>query len=86
MTPDIAKQLNMDVRGVVITSVKRDSYASQLGIQDGDVILRLGTTDVNTIADMKKGIEEARELQRVLMYIRTSQGTRFISVPFAVKP
>lgn len=87
VTPEIAQQLNMDdVRGVVITSVKRDSYASQLGIQAGDVILRLGRTDVNTAADVKKGIEGAIENGRVLLYIRTAEGTRFLSVPFAVKP
>ncbi len=87
VTPELAEQLKLDsVRGVVITSVKRDSYAASLGIEPGDVIFRMGTTDVNTVADVKKGVEEARKNQRVLLYIRTSTGTRFISVPLVVNP
>ena len=83
MTPELAEQLKLDgVRGVVISSVKRDSYAASLGIEPGDVIFRMGTTD----ADVKKGIEEGRKNQRILLYIKTSTGTRFISVPLVVNP
>ena len=82
MTPELADELGLgDVRGVVISSVKRDSYAASLGIQVGDVIFRMGSTDVNTAADVLKGIEEARKTQRILLYIKTATGTRFISVP-----
>lgn len=87
VTPDLAEQLKLQsVRGVVITSVKRDSYAASLGIEPGDVIIRMGTSDVNTVADVRKGIEEARKNRRVLLYIKTSTGTRFISVPLVVNP
>lgn len=87
VTPDLAEQLKLDgVRGVVISSVKRDSYAASLGIEPGDVIFRMGNTDVNTVADVKKGIEEAKKKQRILLYIKTSTGTRFISVPLVVNP
>jgi serine protease Do len=87
VTPEIAKELNLDVaKGVAITSVKSDSYASQLRIQAGDIILRMGTKDVNTTADVKKAVEDARKSQRILLYLKTAEGTRFISVPLVVKP
>ncbi len=87
ITPELAEQLALgDVRGVVISSVKRDSYAASLGIQVGDVIFRMGSTDVNTAADVRKGIEEAKENQRILLYIKTASGTRFISVPLVTQP
>jgi serine protease Do len=87
VTPELAEQLKLDtVRGVVISSVNRDSYAASLGIEPGDVILRMGTTDVNTAVDVKKGIEEAKKNQRILLYIKTSTGTRFISVPLLANP
>lgn len=82
VTPELADELGLgDVRGVVISSVKRASYAASLGIQVGDVIFRMGSTDVNPAADVLKGIEEARKTQRILLYIKTATGTRFISVP-----
>ena len=72
--------------GHPIHQSKRDSYAASLGIVPGDVIFRMGITDVNTAADVKKGIEEAKKNQRILLYIKTSTGTRFISVPLLVNP
>jgi serine protease Do len=86
VTPELADELGLgDVRGVVISSLKRDSYAASLGIQVGDVIFRMGSTDVNTAADVLKGIEEARKTQRILLYIKTATGTRFISVPLVAE-
>lgn len=82
MTRELADELSLsDVRGVVISSVKRDSYAESLGIQAGDVIFRMGSEDVNSAADVRKGIDEAKKNQRILLYIKTAMGTRFISVP-----
>ena len=82
VTRELADELSLsDVRGVVISSVKRDSYAESLGIQAGDVIFRTGSQDVNSAADVRKGIDEAKKNQRILLYIKTATGTRFISVP-----
>jgi serine protease Do len=87
VSPELAEQLKLDeVRGVVITSVKPDSYAASLGIQVGDVIFRMGSVDVNSDADVQKGVEEARENRRILLYIKTATGTRFISVPLVTQP
>lgn len=87
VSPELAEQLKLDeVRGVVITSIKADSYAASLGIQVGDVILGMGSVDVNSDVDVRKGVEEARENQRILLYIKTSNGTRFISVPLITQP
>lgn len=82
VTRELANEMALsDVRGVVISSVKRDSYEESLGIQVGDVIFRMGSKDVNTAADVRRGIDEAKKNQRILLYIKTATGTRFISVP-----
>jgi hypothetical protein len=46
----------------------------------------MGTQDVNTTADVQNAVEEARKNQRVLLYLKTPQGTRFLSVPLVVHP
>jgi hypothetical protein len=46
----------------------------------------MGSVDVNSDADVQKGVEEARENRRILLYIKTATGTRFISVPLVTQP
>lgn len=63
VTPELADELGLgDVRGVVISSVKRDSYAASLGIQVGDVIFRMGSVDVNTPADVRMELMRQRKI------------------------
>ncbi len=83
LTPELAGQLNIPAdQGVVISSVHRGSFASRLGIQPGHVIMRIGNTVIKSMADVKSAIEEAREQQQVLLFLKTPNGSQFISVPF----
>jgi serine protease Do len=70
ITPDIARQLRLDnSRGAVVVDVDPNSPAARAGISEGDVILRVGRTPVNTAA------EAQRELARV-----PGGGTAFLRV------
>jgi serine protease Do len=70
ITPDIARQLRLDnSRGAVVVDVDPNSPAARAGISEGDVILRIGRTPVNTAADAQ------RELARV-----PAGGTAFLRV------
>ncbi len=83
VTSDIAEQLDIPVgTGLVVTAVTRNSFASRVGIQPGHVILRIGTMDVNTVKQLEEALEQARQENRVLIYLKTPNGTQFLSVPF----
>ena len=70
ITPDIARQLRLESsRGAVVVDVDPNSPAARAGLTEGDVILRVGRTPVNTAA------EAQRELARV-----PSGGTAFLRV------
>ncbi len=83
LTPELAQQLEMESdAGVVITNVQRGSVASRIGLRPGFVIARIGKTDVNTVDDLEKGLELARERRQLVLLVKTPNGTQLVSVPF----
>jgi serine protease Do len=71
ITPPVARQLRLDAdaMGAVIMDVEQGSAAARAGLEEGDVILRVGRT---TVANK---VEAERELARV-----PSGGTAFLRI------
>ena len=46
------------------------------------MIARIGKTDVNTVDDLEKGLELARERRQLVLLVKTPNGTQLVSVPF----
>ena len=61
LTPDIRDQLNLPegVRGAVVSEVQPGSPADQAGLQQGDVIVGVGTEAVHSPADAAKALRAA---------------------------
>jgi serine protease Do len=55
LNPKIVAYYGLQVeQGVLVTGVMRNSQAAISGIRSGDIIVRLGSTDVNTVRDLIK--------------------------------
>jgi serine protease Do len=69
-------------RGVVIIEVNPTGRAAEGGLQTGDVILEVGNYAVNTPADVRKMVEEARTQSRraILMRIKRGDAVSFVAV------
>ena len=69
-------------RGVVITAIDPDGRAAESGLQTGDVILNVGQAAVNTPADVKKFVNEARAQSKhsILMRVKRGDATTFVAV------
>jgi serine protease Do len=83
-TPDTLQSLGLDpdLRGAVVTSLKGDGAAAAAGLRVGDVILRVGDKAVNSPADVRKGVEDAKA-DAVLMQIARQGARIFVGVPLA---
>jgi serine protease Do len=44
------------VSGVIITDIKENSAAESTGLAEGDIIIKLGSTSIKTLADFKKAV------------------------------
>jgi serine protease Do len=73
-----------DVTGVVVTDVRPDSDAAEQGLRPGDVISRIGSASVATVAEAKKAISKARSRgDRAALLVRRNEGQQFVSVAFS---
>ncbi len=55
LTPQLAKHLRTD-RGVYVASVEQDGPADVAGVRSGDVIVRVGETEVASITDLMAAV------------------------------
>jgi len=70
-------------RGVVITEINPIGRAAESGLQTGDVIVEVGNNAVNTPADVRKMVDEARPQSKraVLLRIKRGDAMSFVAVP-----
>ena len=70
-------------RGVAIVKISPTSRAAESGLQTGDIILEVSRRAVNTPADVRKIVEEARAQSKrtVLLRIKRGDTTTFVGIP-----
>jgi len=71
--------------GVVITEISPASPAAESGLESGDIILEVGRRAVNSPADVRKMVEEARTQKKsaVLLRVKRDDRVSFVAVPIA---
>lgn len=74
-----------DGRGLVVTDVEPGSEAAERGIQAGDVIVGVNSTEVTSTGDVDKAIAEASAAGRksVLVQLSRDDNNRFVALPVA---
>ena len=81
ITPDIAKQLNLDnPKGVVVTAVESGSPADDAGFREGDVIRAINRTPVKDSSDFEKKISKVKKEKTVLFLVERGEGRIFLAV------
>ena len=82
VTPELTKKFEIgeDAKGVVITSVRKESDAAEKFLIPGDIIVEVNQEPVVTPADVRKHVDRAREKGRkmVLLLIDKKGDMRFI--------
>ncbi|HUN98042.1 MAG TPA: Do family serine endopeptidase [Bradyrhizobium sp.] len=70
-------------RGVVVTAVDPNGPAADQGFQSGDVILDVAGKSVDSVANVRHALVEAKDQGKhdVLMKVKTGDTTKFVAMP-----
>jgi serine protease Do len=62
LSPALGEELSISGwQGIVVTKVKRGSFARELGLKPGDVIARINGIEIETIAGLQAALSEPRD-------------------------
>jgi serine protease Do len=75
ITPDIATRLDVPAgKGVIVQDVKQGSFADDIGLSRGDVILQINRQPVNSTTDFNLIQGELKKGQDVVFLVRQGRG------------
>jgi serine protease Do len=87
MSAEMAETFNLssDTSGVVITDVDADSDAAEKGLRPGHVIVEVNQTPVESPAEMRDAVAQARESGRssVLLLVQRDENMSFLALKLA---
>jgi serine protease Do len=62
------------LKGVFVSKVIEDGSSDKAGVKDGDVILKIGSREVNSVAELQEEIGKRRPGDKIPVTIRTKKG------------
>jgi serine protease Do len=76
LTQEQAEQLGITggTKGVLVTEVKPDSFADDIGVQRGYVLLKVNGRPVNSEEEFRKATSQLKSGQDVVFLVRTGRG------------
>jgi serine protease Do len=87
LTPELRQRFDLadDVKGVVVTAVRPDSPAAEIGLRAGDVVLKVNQQIVTAPRQVVDQVKEARKAGRdaVLLLIARGGTHQFVAVPLS---
>jgi serine protease Do len=82
ITPGIARELgNPQLRGVVVMAVEADSPANEVGIERGDLVQRVGDTEVRSLDDYARIVRGVPVGQLIRVLLRREQRNTWVAFP-----
>lgn len=73
-------------KGVYVNSVGEDSPAMEAGIQSGDVIVRIGESEVTTLTQMRQALDDCQSGKRVQVAAMRKGAEGYVEIVFDVIP
>lgn len=81
ITKALAKKYSLPsgLSGVVVTGVKPNTIAADVGVQEGDVIMKVNRRAVNNVEDFNKIMGKTKAGDNVMFYLRRGEGNFFVA-------
>ena len=79
ITQDLKEEKNLSsIRGVYVAKVMDDGGADKAGMKEGDVILKIGTKDIYSVATLQEEIGKRRPGDKVAVTVVTEKGKEVV--------
>ncbi len=81
ITNTLAKKYSLPsgLSGVVVTGVKPNTIAADIGVQEGDVIMKVNRHAVNNVDDFNNIVGKVKVGDNVMFYLRRGEGNFFVA-------
>ncbi|MBI3406043.1 MAG: Do family serine endopeptidase [Acidobacteria bacterium] len=83
LTPEMARRMGLEAKGVVVTDVEPTSFAEDLGFVPRDLIVEVNHVSIADAADYKKAMTRLKPGQNVVFRVMRRGGERFLTVMLA---
>jgi len=81
ITPELAQRFELEEgKGVLITGIAADSPAATAELHRGDVLLKVGNTEVNTAAAASKALKAARKGSAVPLLVKRGDNVLYTAI------
>ena len=77
---DIQRPMNSDVQGVVVTDIEENSIAEKSGMQEGDLITRVGRQKISNIDMFENEISKYDKDEKILFLVKRGNASRFLTL------
>lgn len=77
---NIQRPMNSDIQGVVVAGIEENSIAEKSGMQEGDLITRVGRQKISNIMMFKKEISSYEEDEKILFLVKRGNASRFLTL------
>ena len=77
---DIQRPMNSDVQGVVVTDIEENSIAEKSGMQEGDLITRVGRQKISNINMFENEISKYDKDEKILFLVKRGNASRFLTL------
>ena len=74
LTNDVAERLDIPAKGVVVTDVRPGSFADDIGLTRGDIVLQVNKQPVNSEDDFRKVTAQFKSGDDVVFLVRQGRG------------
>jgi S1-C subfamily serine protease len=75
VTQELVESKNLsNIKGVYVAGVVENGSAEKAGLKEGDVILKIGTKTVNSVAALQEEVGKRRPGDKISVTIRNSKG------------
>lgn len=79
LTPEIAKKYGYEEdKGVLIVKVIPGSPAEWAGLQRGDLLLQIGTMDINNMDDYRGALKEVSDKENIRLLVKSGKYTHYV--------